>query len=343
MMGGNVRMAPEETFIPGVMKRRYASTLFVLIMLLVGSTTVRAQKVGTTAFQFLKVSPDARSAAIGNIALPGGGMNVAGAFLNPAFYTLLDGWGAASSYTRWIMDVPVLSIAGGRTFHSFGSVGFHARYVSYGEMEETNVENIVYSPDGANPGLTGATFSPYALQAGLAYGRRLTDRFSFGLSASFMREDLYAAAANGVSFDGGLIFRTGFRSLTLSTAVRNFGPEVTFVEKGFPLPQTFDIGLSAHVFSPESSLLGPMSSSSLLVAVNLVDPRDYGQQYNVGFEYGFSDRLFLRSGYRFNHDVASLGVGFGLNFGGIQFDYAYNSMDGVLNSIHRFSIGFTSR
>jgi len=76
------------------------------------------------------------------------------------------------------------------------------------------------------------------------------------------------------------------------------------------------------------------------MAFDLLQPRDYDQQYDFGVEYGFNHLVFLRSGYRFNTDTAGLSFGAGLRVKGVQVDYSFNSHGDYLGEVHRFSIGF---
>ena len=61
----------------------------------------------------------------------------------------------------------------------------------------------------------------------------------------------------------------------------------------------------------------------------------------AGAEAILMERLSLRGGYKFNHDVESMSFGFGVNFGISGFDatldYAYNSTD-FFKDINRLSL-----
>ncbi|TFG94392.1 MAG: hypothetical protein E4H13_14940 [Calditrichales bacterium] len=80
---------------------------------------------------------------------------------------------------------------------------------------------------------------------------------------------------------------------------------------------------------------------TLLVAVDMIQPRDYDQQYNIGVEYGFKNILFLRGGYKLNYDEESFSLGFGLMYKNYRIDYAFSDFGDFLDSVHRFSFGFT--
>ena len=174
----------------------------------------------------------------------------------------------------------------------------------------------------------------------MSYARQLTDKFSFGLTVKYAREDLVVKSTSSVMFDGGVLFNTGYNSLVLSAVLRHFGPKVTYFDKSYPLPQTFTLGLSGYLLSPESAFLMDSESNKLLLSYDLSQPRDYSQQHHLGMEYSFRDIFFLRAGYKLNFDEEGLTYGFGLAYTGLRVDYSYSDFGEYLNAVHRFSIGF---
>ena len=113
-----------------------------------------------------------------------------------------------------------------------------------------------------------------------------------------------------------------------------------YTGKEYPLPQIFTIGISGYLVSGSESLIMDSESQSLLIAFDMVQPRDFDQQYNLGLEYGFNNTLFLRGGYKMNYDSESFSLGFGIAYSNIRMDYAYSDYGDYLDSVHRFSIGF---
>jgi tetratricopeptide (TPR) repeat protein len=59
---------------------------------------------------------------------------------------------------------------------------------------------------------------------------------------------------------------------------------------------------------------------------------------NAGLEVGYQQFLFLRGGYRFLHDTDTFAAGFGLNYLGMRFDYAY--LANALVAKHLISLGY---
>jgi len=78
--------------------------------------------------------------------------------------------------------------------------------------------------------------------------------------------------------------------------------------------------------------------------VDAVHPIDYTERVNMGIEYGFKKILFLRGGYKFNHDTEglSLGVGFSIRLIGLMTKLSYSFNDaGSFSPVNRISIGIS--
>jgi len=312
------------------------STLFVVLMMHGNGV---AQKAGITSFQFLKVMTDGRSTAMGEAY--SSVVNTSEAvFWNPAALTEVQHVDIALSYLDWLLDVTHSSLSASYRFADLGVFGFQALLTNVGEIEVTRADALGFVGTEYNPGLTGETMSPGAMVLGLSFARQLTDKFSFGLTAKYVREDLEVQSKSTLAFDGGITFRTGYRSLVLAAVIRHFGPEIKYVGKSYPLPQTFTLGISAYLISPQSSFFFRSESNSLLFSYDLSQPRDYDQQHHAGVEYSFKDLIFLRGGYKMNYDEEGLAFGFGLRKSHFRFDYSYEDFGEFFDSVHRFTLGF---
>jgi hypothetical protein len=80
------------------------------------------------------------------------------------------------------------------------------------------------------------------------------------------------------------------------------------------------------------------------VSFSALKPNDGQPLGQVGAEWNYQNLLFLRGGYRLNHDVAtySFGTGVKLKISGdnFRFDYSYSDFS-LLGQSHRFGIGFS--
>ena len=306
-------------------------------------------KVGTTIFQFLKVMPDAQSTGMGD-AVTSTINNANAVFHNPAGLSDVKKRDLSLSFYEYFFDVKTTALSLAYNIGTGGTLGLHAILTDIGSINVTTTEQLVFMENGTyNPGLTGETISPTQMVAGLSLARSLTDKFSFGVTSKYVREDLVMASADGFVFDFGLIYKTGYRSIQTSAVIRNFGPEISFSDdeittnnsdfESYPPPQTLAIGVSGFLIAPENTLLFLSNNQRLRVAFDIIGPRDYGQQYNTGMEWGYQDLLFFRTGYKFNYDTQGISFGFGFRTDNFRGDYSYASYGKYLSNIHRFSAG----
>lgn len=315
----------------------------LLIFLFAGwSSSLGFEKVGTTSFQFLKMLPGARAYGLAG-SFSSVVNNSEAVFWNPGALTKVSYLDFSAGYLDWFMDAAHYSLSAAYTIEGIGTFGFQAVYSSVGQIEETRVDALGFIGDTYNPGLTGRTFSPSASVFGISFAKQLTDKFSFGITAKYAREDLIYAKAGELIFDGGLIFNTGFRSIQVSATLLNFGPEVKFIERSYPLPQTLNLGVSSYLIAPNEYLISDAKDHSLLIAYDMIQPRDYDQQHALGLEYGFNNIIYLRGGYKFNGDQEDYCFGIGINYQSYRLDYAYSSFGDYLDAVHRLTIGLEIR
>ena len=331
--------------------------LFILLTLfIVNERGFGFEKVGTTSFQFLKVMTGARGTALGE-AYSSVVANSDAVFFNPAGLTSVTNIDISADYLDWFLDISHMSFAAAYHLPEIGTIGLQGTFTDVGEIRETTVAELNFDDDGIYRGYTGRILNPTAMVLGISYARRLTDKFSFGITAKYAREDLVVESTDNIMFDAGLTYETGFKSLKVSAVIRHFGPEVRYYDnvniridstttqkyrgKSYPLPQTFNIGIAGYIMSADENLFLHSDNQSLLIAFDMVQPRDYDQQYNVGIEYGFENILFLRGGYKLNYDEESFSLGVGVNYSNYRIDYAFSDFGDYLDSVHRFSFGLS--
>jgi len=302
------------------------------------------QKVGITSFQFLKVIPDARSTSMGE-AYTAVASNSEAVFWNPAAIAKVSDFDAAVYYVDWLLDITHQSFSFAYSISGIGTIGLSGLVTNVGDIKETRVDHLYRDETTGtyNPGLTGRVVSPGSQMFGLSFARWATEKFAFGITVKYAREDLIAESASAFIFDGGLTYRTGLQSLELAAAIRHFGPEIKFIDESYPLPQTLSIGVSGYLIAPENSFILQSEAQKLLFAFDMVEARDYGQQYHLGGEYSMRDVLFLRGGYKFNYDEESYALGVGFKYYNIRFDYSYGDFGDTLDPVHRFSVGFEKK
>jgi hypothetical protein len=327
--------------------KKYVVVVFLVCAMV--PAVAQNTKLAQTGLKFLNVSTDPRAVAMGEAFTSVEGSSSA-LFFNPAGMARMQGTtNVEFGSTQWIADIKHYygSVAIATPNDEYGVFGFTYQSVNYGELNRT------VRADNADGYMDMGTFQPVAVSLGLGYARALSDRFSIGARASYNIQDLGDGfnsvdanknpVASGskievMSFDFGMFYKTGFKSLNFAASVRNFSKEVTYQREGFQLPLMFRIGISANVmdFVSDDKNMDPF-----LVSVDAVNARDYPETINLGGEYVFLKTLSLRAGYMFGYDEQSYSLGLGLKHSfegvGIGLDYAYTPF-GVFGNVNRFSL-----
>jgi hypothetical protein len=338
-----------------LLKKRF---FLIIITGLFCISTAYAQKVGSTSMQFLKVMPCARATALGE-AYTVWATGAEAIFWNPAGLARVDNMEFSTTYVNWLFDARQGAFSFAMEIPRFGALGLQIQYIDFGEFEETSNERpFINNPN--NPGITGRTFRPFSYLVGISYARYLTDRFSLGLSVKYAHESLFNGErvtaqvrqgvfeevktwANGLLFDFGIRYNTGFRSVYLGSAVQNFGADVKYAKESNPVPLLFRFGIGANLIGSEGLLRSGLNDSRLSVATDIFHPNDYAQQVHVGVEYEYGGLIALRGGYKFNYDFDGFTFGAGIQHAieGLRLsaDYSYGDMGVYLGNVQRFSIG----
>lgn len=338
------------------MKNIRISILPLLAVVLL-SQTAFSQKVGSTSMQFLKVMPCARATGMGDAysVLASGAEAV---FWNPAGVGYVQNEEFSMTYLKWIFDTQQGAMSFASSLGSYGAVGVQLQYVDFGEIQEA-LWSSPYKDDVNYPGLTGRTFRPYAYLLGLTYANRLTEKFSTGVSVKYAHESLYDGQtvsavnnigdtlnvntwANGLIFDFGLNYNTGFHTVRLAASMQNFGADVRYGSETSPVPISLRVGIAADVVGNDALLL-PSEDNRLTMEFDIFQPNDYAQQAHLGMEYEFAGVVALRTGYKFNYDADGFTAGVGVQQTYSQmrfsFDYSYGALSYNLGSVHRISLG----
>ncbi|HZM17215.1 MAG TPA: PorV/PorQ family protein [Candidatus Krumholzibacteria bacterium] len=306
----------------------------VLALALVGAVLPQAaaasdvfEKVGTYAAQFLKIGVSARATGMGS-AFTAVADDASAAFWNPAGLVDVQGTVIALHHSEWPADIN-LDYANYTFAPAFvrGKVSLHAR----GLTMDPQVVRTVFRQDG-----TGEMFDSGDMSFGLSYARYFTDKFSAGVTVSWVHMGLADRSVNQVVGDFGLQYRIGIRGMKLGMMVQSIGSEVDFDNRPSKLPTVFKVGLSVDAYRA-----GP---HAIIGVGEFSHPSDNQEHENFGIEYSYNKFLFLRSGYNVNFDAESFAAGAGIALQtsqstSVDVDYSFVDM-AALGSVHRVSLGF---
>jgi opacity protein-like surface antigen len=309
-------------------------------------------KTGTTAAAFLKIGVGSRAIGMGG-AFAATATDISAMYWNPAGLATLNGNEATFNHVGWFADVQYDFAGVALSLSEFGTLG---AFVSVLTMDEMDVRTIEM-PEG-----TGERFKAGGFELGLSYARSLTDQFSIGFNAKYIREDLWHMSSTSFALDVGVLYKIAvLNELRLGANIANFGPKMKLegrdnlyvIQVGgaegnqvnsdiqlesFDLPLLFRVGLAADVVKEETA--------RLTLAVDAVHPNDNSEYLNTGFEFGWNEIVFLRGGWKslFERDTEQRWtLGAGLNYRvlgdiSLKIDYAYQDF-GRLANVHYFSVG----
>ncbi len=259
---------------------------------------------GTTAAEFLLLAPSARGTALGG-AFSALATDVSAVYYNPAGLSQMEHSGAMASTMNYVAG----------TSYAWAAIGFpmsggsRAIGVSVANFGFSN--QPVYTVDDPT-GLSGDVYSVSETVAGLTYSQQFSDRFSAGLTAKFISDELGTTSGDAFAVDFGTSFHAliGGHAMRAAFVVENLGttlaasggrdltvnitrtppagqPDVPqepataqLSTKDWSLPTTFAVALSYDVFQTSAGRLSVMGE--------FTQPNNNEPGFNFGGEYGLS-------------------------------------------------------
>lgn len=313
-------------------------------------------KTGTTAAPFLEIGVGAAANGMGGAFV--GLVNDASAlYWNVGGIAALTQYEAILVHTDWIADTKFDYAGLIITLGDLGNLGLSFTSLSMGDMKVRTVEQ----PEG-----TGENFSAGDIAVGISYARHLTDRFSVGVTAKYIKQSIWHMSSSAFAIDAGTLFRTDLLGgLTIGAVMSNFGTpmrlegrdsryfiRVDETKQGsneripvnieldsWDLPLHFQIGVSTQAFKYDNY--------ELVVSADALVPNNDYQSLNVGAQFSFMDFFSIRGGYNsllLQDAEGGLSFGAGVNSkmllstATVNFDYAFRDF-GRLKNVHNFSIG----
>ncbi len=323
-------------FIHRLLRNARRGGFLLLLPLLLSAFSVGAwaqqvfKKVGSAGYAFLSIPVSARTAALGETSMALDGLGAEAIFSNPsAIGFAQSGHMFMVSYSPWIAETKHQAVAYVFQRSDVGFFGVSVIHLDIGEMQGT------VNPDPTRTGsyIITEPFTADGIAIGFTYGRRLTDRFSFGVTGKFIQERISVYKSQNFGFDAGILYYTGFRSLRVAGGVRNFGVDAKYLEGVFKMPTDFRFGLAMEVYESSDR------DHIVTLAGEALHPSDNDERINVGAEYGIARLVTLRGGYKFNYDEETWSAGLGLRVSSLNLDLSYSDL-GRLGGNVRVTLAF---
>jgi opacity protein-like surface antigen len=330
---------------------------FLLVSVAFAQNDRSTSKVGTTAAQFLKIGAGARAIGMGGAYTAIGG-DLYSLYWNPAgIAESRDNGQVVFNHAEWLADIKYDFAAGAIRLEDFGTFAVTLTSLGVPEDKVTTMEN----PEG-----DGRVFDASSLAIGFGFAKELTDRFSIGFHAKYVREAIWNMSASGFGIDVGTLYRTPFNDLKIGASITNFGSKMQldgsdiqfnddpnnddnsgpnnisakYNVDSYDMPLTFRVGLSMDVLNT--------SMFRVTAAVDAAHPNDNTEYMNTGVELAYDELIFVRGGYKslfLRDSEQSFTLGAGLNYRitsqmRIFVNYGYADY-GRLENVQFIDIGLT--
>jgi len=327
----------------------------IILNIIVASTMFSQTNVATTAASFLEIGSGAKSLSMGG-AFVSIANDVSALYWNPAGIINIDRPSVQFYHSPWLVETEYYYGGIVVPLSPADAIGFSYTSVGMDEMMVRTVE----MPEG-----TGEKFDASNLAMGIAYSRKLTDQFSFGVQYKYVQEKIWQMKASSTSFDIGTLFRTT-GGMRIGMSISNFGDKMamdginTAIDHDvdetiygnndkidghmdaakWPMPLLFRFGISKdYTFA---------NIHRITLSGDANHPNNNVEYINAGAEYSYNDLISLRIGQSdiFMKDAEQgLCYGAGINYRiprgpRVRFDYVIRSF-GVFKTISGFSIDMT--
>lgn len=320
--------------------RPTAFKLTAAILILVGiAKTTKAQdpiNVVTTAVPFLRISPDARAAGMGDLAI------ATAPDANSSFWNLAkvpfntSKGGISASYTPWLKDilndVYMASVAGYYKFTDEQALSGSLRYFSLGNIQFTD-----------NLGNDLNTFRPREFGIDVGYSRKLSDKSGIGVGLKYIYSNLAEGPAAGNNYKAASAVAGDLawyyqghndqgQGWAFGAVLSNLGSKISYTDNADQkdyIPANLGIGTAyTRVFNSANKLSFGLDLNKLLVPTPPADPATTDQlaayrnksvigswfssfgdapggfseevkefQASIGAEYMYNNQFALRAGY----------------------------------------------
>jgi hypothetical protein len=315
------------------MSYRRAIILAFVTLLWVTQICAANESIGTTGFNFLRVTYSARAAGMAN-SFTGQADDIETLFFNPAGLPQLASTMVATSYLNYFEGFQGGSLLFAKPAAEGLSYGFYLQYLGNQSITRTIVDD-----SGEFIGTAG-TFGANDLLIGVSGGVSIHEFLNLGASVKYIYESLDDYSASAAAVDLSLLHQTMNENLKVGITLRNIGRQVTYYTAAKyreKLPTQFTIGFNYQLPDRFNANL------------DIVKPFDHDFSGRIGFEYRVHPMFSLRAGFDSRADdwrmggdydiLSGLSTGFGCYLKQYELNYGISSY-GDLGLVNQISLKY---
>jgi hypothetical protein len=275
-----------------------------IVLLMTGAAFAgNPDRAGSAGAGHLLVNPWSRSSGMANASMASV-TGVEGTFLNVASLAFIKKTELVFSNSNYLTGagIKLNGFGFGQKVGESGALGLTVSSMNFGDINIT--EEAL--PEGGI-----GSYRPSFTNIGLSYAKGFSNSIYGGLTVRMISEAIYNVKSQGFCFDAGIRYVTGEKdNIRFGISLRNVGPPMRFRGDGlsttatvsngtsmtveqrtekYELPSLVNLGVSYDfIFSEKSKLTTDIAYTSNSFT------RD---QLNLGVQYGWNNRFFLRGGY----------------------------------------------
>jgi len=224
------------------------------------------------------------------------------------------------TYTDWLKgaDVKINAIGLAQRVGESAVLGLSVVSMNFGDIQVTTTE----LPEGGI-----GTYTPQFLNIGLSYAKAFSNSIYGGMTIKIISESISNSKAQGVAFDAGIQYVTGYNedrdNLKFGIALKNVGTPMQFSGDGFSFrsnpPSTQNYQLTVESRSQQFELPSLVSIGAaydfeigedhrITAAAAFTSNSFTYDQTGIGAEYSFKEMFAVRLGYLSEKDIADKDV-----------------------------------
>ncbi|MES2201818.1 MAG: PorV/PorQ family protein, partial [candidate division FCPU426 bacterium] len=299
--------------------------ILTFLMLAPVALTAGPELVGTTSAAFVKLGSGSRPASLGEayVALAD---DASGISYNPAGMSQMLTSEIQATHTEWFQGLRYENMNAVFSLGDGGMVGATFNFLSIPSL--TRTEQINDGPDPALNFVATGEFTPYDMQAALAYSRPLYPGILAGANLKVLSQNIDDRSTLGLGLDLGVMWLTKIKGLSAGASAQNLGTPIKLKHEAFGLPMLLRLGGAYRMLDDKLTFLleGDIPYDNSIVVA-------------MGVEFEIAGRFYPRLGFRYNNIFNPWSVGLGTKFGSLGLDLAMVPF-GELGLTYRASLSY---